>query len=64
MGTGRRLEVAGHLKVMELFERYCSAEDPAVKAHLQVTWLKAQGWRTSEVARSTGFTELGTPAGA
>ena len=55
MGTGRRLEVAKHLTVLELFERYRSAEDGAEKAHLQVIWLKAQGWRTREVARSTGF---------
>ncbi len=55
MGTGRRLEVAGHLTVTELFERYRGAEDATVKAHLQVIWLKAQGWRTGEVARSTGF---------
>ena len=55
MGTGRRLEVAGHLTVMELFERYRGAEDAAAKAHLQVIWLKAQGWQTREVARSTGF---------
>lgn len=55
MGTGRRLAVAGHLRVMELFERYRGAEDPVVKAHLQVIWLKAQGWKTGAVARSTGF---------
>jgi winged helix-turn helix protein len=55
MGTGRRLEVAGHLTVRERFERYRGAEDAAVKAHLQVIWLKAQGWQTREVARSTGF---------
>ncbi len=55
MGTGRRLAVAGHLTVTELFERYRGAEDPAAKAHLQVIWLKAQGWRTGEVARSTGY---------
>lgn len=65
MGTGRRLEVAGHLTVVELFERYRGAEDAAVKAHFQVIWLKAQGWRTSEVARSTGFNpDWGPPAGA
>jgi transposase len=55
MGKGRRLEVAGHLTVMELFERYRSAGDTTTKAHLQVIWLKAQGWRTPEVARSTGY---------
>ena len=55
MGTGRRLEVAGHLGVVQLFERYRGAEDPAEKAHLQVIWLKAQGWGTGEVARCTGF---------
>lgn len=55
MGTGRRLEVAGHLTVTELFGRYRGAEDPAVKAHLQVIWLKAQGWQTRDVARSSGF---------
>jgi len=55
MGTGRRLEVAGHLTVVELFERYRGAGDAAAKAHFQVLWLKAQGWRTGEVARCTGF---------
>ena len=55
MGTGRRLGVAGHLTVTELFERYRAAEDGALKAHLQVIWLKAQGWETRQVARSTGF---------
>src|SRR5690242_13120913 len=55
MGTGRRLAVAGHLTVTELFERYRGAQDAAVKAHFQVIWLKAQGWRTREVALSTGF---------
>jgi transposase len=49
------LEVARHLTVGELFKRYRGAEDSAVRAHLQVIWLKAQGWRTGEVARSTGF---------
>jgi len=43
MGMGRRLEVAGHLSVMELFEWYRGAGDPAVKARLR------------EVARRTGF---------
>jgi len=55
MGRGRRLEVAGHLRVTELFERYRKTEDAALKSHLQVIWLKAQGWRTHEVARSTGY---------
>src|SRR5574341_2643690 len=55
MGTGRRLEVAGHLTVTELFERYRGAEGPALKAHLQVIWLKAQRWGTREVARCTGY---------
>jgi Winged helix-turn helix len=55
MGKGRRLAVAQHLTVVELFERYRGAEDAALKAHLQVIWLKAQGWRTNEVARCTGF---------
>lgn len=55
MGTGRRLTVAGHLTLGELFERYRGAESPAAKAHLQVVWLKAQGWRTGQVARVTGF---------
>ena len=56
MGKGRRrLEVVGHLGVMELFERYRGAEDAVLKAHLQVIWLKAQGWETEQVARSTGF---------
>jgi len=55
MGRGRRLTVARHLTVGELFERYRGADDAAVKAHFQVVWLKAQGWRTSEVARCTGF---------
>ena len=41
MGTGWRLEVVGHLSVMELFERYRGADDPVVKAHLRVIWLKA-----------------------
>ena len=47
--------MAGHLTVVVLFERYRGAEDAALKAHLQVIWLKAQGWQTREVARSTGF---------
>jgi len=55
MGRGRRLEVAGHLTVTELFERYRRAEDAALRSHLQVIWLRAQGWRTHEVARSTGY---------
>ncbi|HVP68507.1 MAG TPA: winged helix-turn-helix domain-containing protein [Anaeromyxobacteraceae bacterium] len=55
MGKGRRLEVAGHLGVMELFERYREAEDAVLKGHLQVIWLKAQGWETKQVARCTGF---------
>jgi len=33
MGTGRELEVAGHLTLGELFERYRGADDPTVKAH-------------------------------
>lgn len=64
LGTGRRLEVAGHLTVMEVFERYRGAEDAAAKAHLQVICLKAQGWRTREVARSTGSNQNGSAANA
>ena len=55
MERGRRLGVAGHLTISELFDRYRGAEDPSVKAHFQVVWLKAQGWRTGDVARCTGF---------
>jgi len=44
MGTGRRLEVAGHLTITELFERYRCADDPTLKAHFQVMWLMKQGW--------------------
>ena len=58
MGTGRRLDAAGHLTVVELFERYSGAADLTVKAHfwvLWLMWLKAQGWRAAEVARCTGF---------
>jgi len=55
MGTGQRLEVAGHLSLSELFERYRGAGDPTLKAHLQVIWLKKQGWRTDDVARCTGY---------
>ncbi len=55
MGSGRRVEVAGHLSVEQLFERYRRADDAVVKAHLQVIWQKAQGRSTGEVARNTGF---------
>ena len=41
--------------VTEMFERYRGADDPAVKAHVQLIWLKAQRWRTGEVARTTGY---------
>jgi transposase len=49
------LEVVQHLTLEELFRRYRGAEDPVAKAHFQVVWLKAQGWRTGDVARCTGF---------
>ena len=57
MGTGRggRLEVVKHLSLSELFERYRRAEDPTLKSHFQVIWLKAQGWETPDVARCTGY---------
>lgn len=49
------LMVAPHLRVEELFERYRRCEDVVEKSHWQVIWLKAQGTRSNEVARVTGF---------
>lgn len=50
-----RLVLPAHLSVADLAQRYRTARDPVARSHYQIIWLLAQGTRTAEVARVTGY---------
>ena len=52
----RQMKLAPHLSVAELEQRYRQAGDPVARSQWQMVWLLADGLRTVEVARVTGYT--------
>jgi transposase len=48
-------EVAGHLSVAELGERFRAAADARSARHVQAIWLLAKGHAAAEVAATTAF---------
>lgn len=51
----KRIQIAPHLSVDELEQRYRQAQDGVESRHYQIIWLLAQGKRTEEVAEVTGY---------
>lgn len=49
------VEVAGHLSVAELGERFRAAADARSARHVQAIWLLAKGHAVAEVASTTAF---------
>src|SRR3954453_20957668 len=54
-GGGHVAEVAGHLSVAELGERFRVAADARSARHVQAIWLLAKGHEGAEVAATTAF---------
>src|SRR3954463_8157481 len=54
-GGGHVAEVAGHLSVAELGERFRAAADARSARHVQAIWLLAKGHEVAEVASTTAF---------
>src|SRR3954471_5255088 len=48
-------QVASHLSITELEERFRTAKDPILARHAQVIWLLAQGHTTAQVSAVTSF---------
>jgi transposase len=51
----RRLQLAPHLSLDELEQRYRRADDPVARSQWQIVWLLAGGTATAAAARSTGY---------
>lgn len=51
----KRIQIAPHLTIDELEQRYRQAKDGIERSHYQIIWLLAQGRRTEEVAQLTGY---------
>src|SRR5215212_1448755 len=52
----RRMTLAPHLSVEDLYQRYREAEDPVARSQWQMLWLLAGGMPTAQVAATTGYT--------
>ena len=52
----KRITIAKHHTVSELFEKYRQEQDPVARSHYQIIWLLASGRKTEEVAETTGYT--------
>src|SRR3954467_1445152 len=48
-------QVAAHLSIAELEERFRTAKDPILARHAQVIWLLAQGHTSAQVSAVTSF---------
>src|SRR4051812_20724859 len=48
-------QVAAHLSITEVEERFRTAKDPILARHAQVIWLLAQGHTTAQVSAETSF---------
>ncbi len=51
----KRISVATHLSISELEQRYRSAKDGVESRQYQIIWLLAQGKKTEEVEKITGY---------
>ncbi len=52
----KRITIANHQTVSELFEKYRQEQDAVARSHYQIIWLLASGKKTEEVAATTGYT--------
>lgn len=50
-----RLRLADHVSYEELYHRFRAAEDVTARAHWQVLWMVAQGFRTDDIADAVGY---------
>ncbi len=50
----KRITIAKHHTVSELFEKYRQEKDAVARSHDQIIWLLASGKKTEEVAETTG----------
>jgi transposase len=51
----RRIQIAAHLSVKALGDRYRQSKAVIERSHYQTIWLLAQGRRSEEVAQVTGY---------
>jgi len=51
----KRVQIAPHLSVEELEQRYRQASDGIERSHYQILWLLSQGRTTAEVAQITSY---------
>ena len=51
----KRVQIAPHLTVEELEQRYRQASDGVERSHYQILWLLSQGRTTAEVAQITSY---------
>ena len=51
----KRVQIAPHLSVEELEQRYRQASDGVERSHYQILWLLSQGRTTDEVAQITSY---------
>jgi transposase len=51
----KRIQIAPHLPIEELEQRYRQATDGVERSHYQIIWLLAKGHSTAEVAELTGY---------
>lgn len=51
----KRLQIAEHLSVEELEQRYRQASDGIERSHYQIIWLLAKGHKSEEVIKLTGY---------
>jgi transposase len=53
---GRHIQLAPHLSVEDLEQRYRAAHEPHERSWWQILWLLARGQTATAVAESTGYT--------
>jgi transposase len=54
----KRIAIANHLSVEELFLRYRQATESTERSHYQIIWLLATGKTVLEVSQVTGYTRI------
>lgn len=52
---GKRFQLAAHLSVEEIEQRYRASHDGIARSHWQIIWLLAQGQSMAASARTTGY---------
>lgn len=53
-----RIQLANHLMVEELEQRYRTASRPVEVKHRQVILLYSKGWHTEDIAETLGYTTI------